>query len=248
MKSQSGQYEEFASSVDLDGIVRTVESKNSVERLFWVLTILVSLILSLYFTYNFVTGYMSSSPFSTNYDITTMGEEGNGLVPYPDLLICTSSPWDMDKIRDYNISMDLVSYMTKFLFPFMKSTFEGIGLPTFNILEDKYNQLINKRFDGNAMNLLKNITFSCEKMIDFCLFGFNTYYTGQECCQKFFKPVEFGFVFMCLRSNEKLAYTVQEPGILTGVMIGLRRASFFKFSIQKVLVEGPKKYKISNKI
>ena len=225
MKPVKCHFEEFANSVDLDGISRTVESKKSIERLFWAFTLLIALAFSLYFTVNFITGYVNDSPFSTNFNVQAMNLEGSGLVPFPDLLICTSSPWDMDKIRDYNISMDLVSYMTKFLFPFMKSTFEGIGLPTFNILEDKYNQLINKRFDGNAMNLLKNITFSCEKMIDFCLFGFNTYYTGQECCQKFFKPVEFGFVFMCLRSNEKLAYTVQEPGILTGVMIGLKRAN-----------------------
>jgi hypothetical protein len=59
----------------------------------------LSLVSSLYFTVSFTTGYFSTSPFVTNYDMHAMNEDGNGLVTFPDLLICTSSPWDMDKVR-----------------------------------------------------------------------------------------------------------------------------------------------------
>jgi hypothetical protein len=124
----------------------------------------------------------------------------------------------MDKINQYNISMDLVSYMTGFLFPFMR--YDDVTQPTY--LEASYNTLLNQKFSGNAMQLLNSITLGCEDIIEFCLFGFNTFYSGQDCCQKFFMPIEFGFVFSCLRSNEQLVYTATEPGILTGIMIGLR--------------------------
>jgi hypothetical protein len=67
--SVKGEYEEFAGSVDLDGIARTVDSKNFVERLLWVLILVVSFIFSVHFTLAFVTSYTSSSPFITNYDI-----------------------------------------------------------------------------------------------------------------------------------------------------------------------------------
>ena len=220
MKPVKCHFEEFANSVDLDGISRTVESKKSIERLFWAFTLLIALAFSLYFTVNFITGYVNDSPFSTNFNVQAMNLEGNGLVPFPDLLICTSSPWDMDKISMYNISMDLVSYMTGLLFPFIKWD-DPSRMAGLNDLEVQYNKLLNAKFDGNAMNLLKNITFTCERIIDFCFFGFNTFYPGPDCCQKFFKPSEFGFVFMCLRSNEKLAYTVQEAGILTSIMISI---------------------------
>jgi hypothetical protein len=124
----------------------------------------------------------------------------------------------MDKINQYNISMDLVSYMTGFLSPFMP--YDDVQQLTY--LEASYNKLLNQNFRGDAMLLLQSITYSCKDIIDFCLFGFTTLYSGQDCCQKFFRPLEFGFVFSCWRSNAQMVYTATEPSILTGIMIGLR--------------------------
>jgi hypothetical protein len=123
----------------------------------------------------------------------------------------------MTKLNMYNISMDLVSYMTGFLFPFQPYD----HVPQLTYLDASYKQLLNQNFSGNATNLLENITLGCEDIIAFCMFGFNTFYPGPECCKTFFKPIKFGFVFACLRSNEQLVYTATEPGILTGIMIGL---------------------------
>ena len=92
------EYKDFARRADLDGINRTVESRSQVERLLWVSILLLSLAFSLYFTISFSTGYLSTSPFVTSFNTHGMNEDGKGLVPFPDLLICTSSPWDIDKV------------------------------------------------------------------------------------------------------------------------------------------------------
>ena len=123
----------------------------------------------------------------------------------------------------FNISMNLVSYLTYYLFPFV--TYGGVNpnlttLATLNTLEGEYFKVVNTTFGGNTMSLLNNITFNCAQLIDFCMFGFNKIYSSMDCCDRFFRPAEFSFTYMCFRSNEKMAYSIREAGILSGVLIG----------------------------
>ena len=98
MQILKGEYEDFASRVDLDALARTVEGKNQVEKLFWTATFAAALVLSIFYTVQFASGYLTADiTFVTSYDIVDMRLEGS--VAFPDILICTSAPWDMDKIN-----------------------------------------------------------------------------------------------------------------------------------------------------
>jgi hypothetical protein len=84
----------------------------------------------------------------------------------------------------------MLSYLTNYLFPFVK--FGGINpnsaiIPVLTALEKSYNTMINTSFNGNTMNLLNNITLDCPQIIEYCLFGFNTFYSGEDCCNQFFR-------------------------------------------------------------
>jgi hypothetical protein len=224
MKSMKEHYENFASTVDLDGLAFTVEHKNSANRrLFWLATFLACLFVSIYFTGVFINGYIKDTPYTSTFDIHAMNA-GSGLAPFPDILICTSAPWDPDKMAKRNVSRDLVSYLTNYLFPFVP--YEGLSSSEKNLtllagLEAEHAQLVDKSFGGNTMHLLNNITLACDQIVDFCIFGFNTFYNGPQCCANFFQPAKFGFVNWCLRTNEELAYKVREAGSLTGILISM---------------------------
>jgi hypothetical protein len=63
--------------------------------------------------------YTSGTSYNTGFNIDTE----TGLTAFPDLLVCTSSPWDLEQAETFNISANLLSYLTYFLFPF-----EGFGV------------------------------------------------------------------------------------------------------------------------
>lgn len=228
MTTATEHYEEFATTVDLDGLAFTVEQKQSMKRVFWMFAFLTCLVCSIYCTGVFVIGYINDTPYISYYNVHTINSDDGGMAPFPDILICTSAPWDQAKIKEKNISANLVSYLTNYLFPFVpfRNFSEGNdplvrNLTLLDELEANFTQLVNRDFSGNAMDLLNNITYSCDQVIDFCMFGYNTIYPGHQCCAYFFQSPKFGFVNWCLRTNERLTYAVQEAGSLTGIFIGL---------------------------
>jgi len=151
--------------------------------------------------------------YGTSYSLETK----NGLVRFPDILVCTSSPWDMEKVQKLNISVELLAYLNNFLFPFggFGKNESSVPGPIFKTLDDKYKTLLEK-FDRNALYLLKNISKTCEKLIKLCFFGIE--YTTDQCCQ-FFSPPEFILSFMCIRTNWKFYLGVQEAGMMNSVLI-----------------------------
>ncbi len=211
MKNLLGRhFMDFATSADLDGLARTVEVRTTwFERLFWTVAFGLAAVAALALTLMASHNYINGTPYDTGYNVDTV----SGLVPFPDILLCTSAPWDLQKIRQHNISAGLVAYMSYFLFSFAGFGLEGASTapPEILSLDQDYIALLKRKFDNNALYLLGNVTKTCGQILRECIFGMSV--MDDDCC-RFFGPPEFMFGFMCFRSGQKLLYSVQGRGCL----------------------------------
>ncbi len=117
-----------------------------------------------------------------------------------------------------NISADILTYLTNFLFPF-----GGFGPSSateapadFLSLDAEYTALLARQFDNNALRLLGNITKSCSQIVVRCVFGM--FLKRNDCC-RFFGGPEFVFGQVCYRSSAKLRFRVQETGMFNSMMV-----------------------------
>jgi len=153
--------------------------------------------------------YVSSTSYDTSFNVDS--SSGTGLITFPDLLFCTSSPWDLAQIKKFNISADLLSYLTYFLF-----SFGGFGIdsnteatPEILALDQEYKVLMRQQFDNNALLLLGNVTKPCNQILLSCIFG--AVLVLENCC-KFFGAPEYVLGSMCYRTNSRMIFEVQEAG------------------------------------
>jgi Amiloride-sensitive sodium channel len=216
MKTISSHWKTFALAADLDGVARTVDSDTRTVRTFWTLTCLLAAVVAIYLTATVSLNYIGGASYDTSYSLEADEE---GLAKFPDILICTSAPWDIELAETYGISSDLLSYITNFLFPIAGFTAGGSQVATddFVALDKEYNRML-KKFDSNAIYLLRNITKSCRKILTFCVFG--TVFNPNDCCA-FFGPPEFMLGRMCFRTNQSLYFAVQEAGMINSIMFQL---------------------------
>ena len=211
MKVLASHWQAFATTVDLDGVVRTVEGKHRTERICWALICCLAAITAFVLTSMVSLNYTNGTPYQTSYSV----ESSDGLVSFPDILLCTSSLWDLEKVHQYGLSSDLLAYLLNFIFPFGGFGFSGTMEATaeFYDLEKEY-QTVLEKFDRNAMYLLHNITKTCSQVVDLCYFG--NIYSVNSCC-KFFNPGEFILGQLCFRTNQRLFFAVKEAGSINSI-------------------------------
>ena len=106
MKVLASHWQAFATTVDLDGVVRTVEGKHRTERICWALICCLAAITAFVLTSMVSLNYTNGTPYQTSYSV----ESSDGLVSFPDILLCTSSLWDLEKVHQYGLSSDLLAY------------------------------------------------------------------------------------------------------------------------------------------
>ena len=227
MKVLASHWQAFATTVDLDGVVRTVEGKHRTERICWALICCLAAITAFVLTSMVSLNYTNGTPYQTSYSV----ESSDGLVSFPDILLCTSSLWDLEKVHQYGLSSDLLAYLLNFIFPFGGFGSSGTMEATaeFYDLEKEY-QTVLEKFDRNALYLLHNITMNCSQILQSCIFGAN--YRAANCCE-FFNLAEFTLSQMCFRTNEKLLFAVQEAGMLNSIefRVMLRSGSVLNSSV-----------------
>jgi Amiloride-sensitive sodium channel len=216
MKTISSHCKTFALTADLDGVARTVDSDTRTERTFWTLTCCLAAIIAVYLTATVSLNYIGGASYDTSYSLEA---EEEGLAKFPDILICTSAPWDLELAKKHGISSDLLSYITNFLFPIAGFGENGNHIITddFIALDKEYNRML-KKFDSNAIYLLRNITKTCGKILASCTFG--TVFNPDDCCA-FFGPPEFMLGRMCFRTNHSLYFAVQEAGMINSIIFEL---------------------------
>ncbi len=210
-------YRDFATSADLDAIARTVErGSRPVERIFWTVTCCWAAVAAVVLTGMVAQNYISGMPYDTGFNMDTQ----KGRVPFPDIIICTSTPWDVASVQKFNISADLLSYISHFLFPF-----GGFGGPPSNVTPpaeflnlDKVYRSVLEKFNNNSLYLLGNITKTCSMTLEFCVFGISI--RDFDCC-RFFGPGEFMLGQKCFRTNHQLRFSVQEAGMINSIIFSL---------------------------
>jgi hypothetical protein len=143
-------------------------------------------------------------------------------MPQPDLVICDPSPWDSDKAKSLNISMEQLSYIAQLLFPQSpvnnKSIYNSIDMDT------DYQTLLEK-FDNNPINLLNNVTKNCSQLIVYCQMGIRESYNGRRCCPILFSNVEYTLLYKCYSSGGQRKYLIQEASQTDGITVSVQIAS-----------------------
>jgi hypothetical protein len=194
-----------------------VDSASWAERTFWTLACCVAAIVAIFLTATVSINYIGGASYETSYSVEA--DEDAGLVQFPDILFCTSAPWDLKRVKKHGIRPELLSYISNFLFPIA-----GFGMNESHVatdmflgLEREYQQMLTK-FDNNALYLLHNITKTCHQILNFCVFG--TVFTSYGCCA-FFNSAEFILGRMCFRTNRNLYFAVQEAGMINSMVLQL---------------------------
>jgi hypothetical protein len=157
-----------------------------------------------------------------DYSIDNVNVSDTGPVDFPEFVLCLESPWDVNKSKKLNMSLDLLSYMPNLFFPFGgfgQDFYENLTLMAQ--LDTEYRQLLNTT-GIDTHKLLHQITFSCEQILDHCYFGYGTFIDGNTCCLLFFGDPEYGMAGKCFRTNNKnLNFTLKESSAQSGLVVKL---------------------------
>ena len=89
-----------------------------------------------------------------------------------DFLVCDISPWDPKKAEKNGISVDMLSYLAYFVFPFSgnDALFSEQNKDKLAGLEKEYQEVVEKH--GNDVNtLLDKVTRTCDETIIYCRMG-----------------------------------------------------------------------------
>ncbi len=142
-----------------------------------------------------------------------------GSVELPDIVVCDPSPWDFDKIKSLNISVDMVSYIAHLLYTQSDGT-EGAFKYIQDVLDKDYLKLL-MAYDNNPKNLLNNITKTCTQLIRYCQLGTGITYYRQACCRELFTNVEYTLQYKCFSSGGNLNFSMLEATQINGITIGV---------------------------
>jgi hypothetical protein len=155
-----------------------------------------------------------------------------GPVQFPDFVLCLEAPWDVNKSKQLNISIDLLSYMTNLFYPYGGFGMNGNSLDNLTItqLDTEYRQLLNST-GMNIIRLLDHITVSCEQLIDGCIFGYSQLFDRKSCCLLLFDDPEYGMGGKCFRThNKNMNFSLKESSARSGLNI--------KFTVNENVLDG----------
>ena len=214
----------FIGNVTLDGVHWIVDTHHWAVKQFWIVVVLIALVLSAFFSWCVTYSYLYQTSFSVDYSIDNVNVSESGNVPFPEFVICLEAPWDITKSQRLNISINLLSYMTNLFYPYGEY---GDWYHSDNQsrlkheLETEYFNILN-RTGWNTIQLLNEITVSCEQVVNFCYIGYSIMLNQSNCCPLLFAEPEYGMMGKCFRTTNKyLNYSLKEAGIQSGIGIRL---------------------------
>jgi hypothetical protein len=211
------------SNVSLSGVHWIVDCHHWAAKQLWILVVLAALALSGYYSWAVSYSYLNTSSFSVDYSIDAVNVSQAGLVPFPEVVFCLAAPWHVEKSKQINMSINLLSYMTNFLYPYggfgMDESFKDSSLR--QELDIEYENLL-KRTGFNAIQLLDQLTVSCEDILVFCFIGNRRHMGGKECCRLLFTQSGYSTMGKCFRSSSRLLnISLREPGFQSGLELKL---------------------------
>ena len=215
---QSGireSFGKFASSTSAHGFQYTVEG-SPYNRVIAVIIVLVFVVIAGTFTVSAIKDYMEGPGFNSEYKLVyTKREEPQ---PLDVFAICDISPWDFNKAKAANISVEMISFLSYYIFSFEvdRATKDQDKLAK---LDTEYKVLVDKF--GSTSNLLDAVTRSCEQTIFYCKLGTSIEQQGGECCEKNFNPAVYTTEGKCWGTAGRMAYRQPFPSKPYGLTIGL---------------------------
>ena len=173
-------------------------------------------------TFKAIQDFFAGPGFNSEYTLVyTPREEAQPLAVFA---ICDVSPWQLDKARQNNVSVQMVSYLAFFIFPFEESheIFDKVNEQRLQDLEEEY-ETLSRKF-GGAMKLLDAVTRSCEDMIFYCKMGIRREMQAKDCCQSNFEAGVYTTEGKCWGTRDKMDFkqvqAVKPQGLTVALTIG----------------------------
>ena len=164
----------------------------------WAVITLAAAFSSIYFTSKICLNSLQPPFFLTEISIQSV--KNGSLVPFPDIVLCDPSPWDLDKAAKLNISRAMISYLSYFLFPVIAGLNQSTVDQKVKEQDAQYREIL-KQFDNNPLYLLDNVTKDCGQLVRTCQLGSSDLLKGRECCAKIFSNVEYTQLYKCFSSG-----------------------------------------------
>ncbi|CAD6197377.1 unnamed protein product [Caenorhabditis auriculariae] len=184
---------EFSGLTTYHGLVRIYNSNTWPSRIFWCVVVLCCLSLFMIHSGYLLLGYHSKPTlFQVN---TIVPEEG---ILFPDVTVCNYMPVVMDRVRAYNISNDVLSYV-------LHSYSDQVDLAEEQLDEkheqylayrEQYFESMGKVFD--VRTFMKDVGPRCEDLVLGCAFGGRII---PKCCEN--GVAELTDVGLCIRFPNK---------------------------------------------
>ena len=146
---------------------------------------------------------------------------GTTSAPLPDIVLCDPSPWDLAKAAQHNISIQLLSYISYFIFPLTYGDSITTFYDNFQELDESYRKILTK-FDNNSVYLLNNVTKDCSQIVLYCLLGAAKLMNNTECCSKIFSVFEYTHHYKCFSSGGTMKFNMEELSQAYGITITLK--------------------------
>jgi len=208
--SIGNQIRSFVQTVSLTGVHWIVDSSCWAARQLWIVIVVTALFLSVYYSLSVSNSYLRGTSFYVDYSIDDVNVSQKGLVPFPEFVFCLEAPWDIEKSKKINMSIDLLSYMTNLFYPYGR--FGKDAEEKQKELDKEYRGILNMN-GWNTIELLNNITVSCHQVVKSCSFGLRTFISGGDCCLLLFADPEYSIAGKCFRTTSKFYnITLKEAG------------------------------------
>ena len=143
-------------------------------------------------------------------------------VKLADFLVCDISPWDVERAQKNGISVDMLSYLAYFVFPFSGNDplFSEENKDKLADLEKKYQEVVAK-YDNDANAVLDKVTRTCEDTIIYCRMGLRKEMNGKECCDLNFNPGVYTTEGKCYNTAGKMDYNISKAVKPLGIMVAV---------------------------
>ena len=194
------------------------------KKAIWIVVITLFGLLAIYSSVQITCDYITGPGFSSEYNLVFDQPSGEA-VKLADFLVCDISPWDLKKAKLNGISVDMLSYLAHFIFPFSGNDplFSEQNKDKLDELENEYQEVVAKY--GNDVNtLLDAVTRTCGETIIYCRMGLGKEMSGKGCCDLNFNPGVYTTEGKCYNTAGKMDYymikAVKPLGMFLGIHIG----------------------------
>ena len=217
------KYANFARTISAHGFPYTVDGPIG-RRVAATVVIVIFVSIAGSFTYLAIKDFLNGPGFNSEYKLVYT--PSSSPQPLAVFAICDISPWDFGKAERAGISVQLVSYLSFFIFPF-EGTHKLFSNTTesrqkLEELESSYLTLVAQY--GTVTALLNAVTRSCEETFFYCRAGLGEVLDGQDCCSQNFHPPVYTNEGKCFETAGKMTFkqpfAVKPQGLTLGVLVG----------------------------